>query len=230
MSSLVLVLRQLPRILAVVAAIVVMAGARSDAGIVQITNFNLTGTSGGNNTTITAFGGDWQWDQASRDLSVVTRNTSSDYLFGVMNSGSAPNITGAKSMSLTATWTPNASSPDGEFTVELLNNGSLKASALYHFGDFSGGHTVAKNLTWTTNPNVSTVVDQWQIIGNGNSTAANGELVLTTMSVSTDAVPEIDPGSATAALAMVGSALGLLERNRRRLSLARSGAAATAAS
>ena len=132
-------------------------------------------------------------------------------------------------MRLTAAWTPGSSSPNGEFTVQLLNQGALKASALYRFGDFSGGQIVIKSLTWTTNPSVSTVIDQWQIVGNGNSSSVNGALVLTNMSVSTSAaVPEIDPGSASAALAVLFGSLGLVERNRRRLPIARRGATAAA--
>ena len=225
MSSLSRSLGHLSRVLAVMAAIAVVAGPRAEAGIVQITDFTLTGGT----SSITASGGDWVWDQSPGELLVPTQNTSSDYLFGQITNGQGRDIVGAQSMRLTAAWTPGSSSPNGEFTVQLLNQGDLKASALYRFGDFSGGQPVIKSLTWTTNPSVTTVVDQWQIVGNGNSSSANGALVLTNMSVSTSAaVPEIDPGSASAALAVLFGSLGLVERNRRRLPIARRGATAAA--
>ena len=224
MASLSRSLGHLSRVLAVMAAIAVAAGPRAEAGIVQISDFTLTGGT----SSITAFG-DWNWDQLDRERTVPTQNTSSDYLFGQITNGQGRDIVGAQSMRLTAAWTPVSSSPNGEFTVQLLNQGALKASALYRFGDFAGGQTVIQSLTWTTNPSVTTVVDQWQIVGNGNSSSANGALVLTNMSVSTSAaVPEIDPGSASAALAVLFGSLGLVERNRRRLPIARRGATAAA--
>lgn len=217
-------LGHLSRVLAVMAAIAVAAGPRAEAGIVQISDFTLTGGT----SSITA-SGDWVWDQSTRELLLPTQNTSSDYLFGQITNGQGRDIVGAQSMRLTAAWTPGSSSPNGEFTVELLNQSALKASAVYRFGDFAGGQTVIKSLTWTTNPSVTTLVDQWQIVGNGNSSSARGALVLTNMSVSTSAaVPEIDPGSASAALAVLFGSLGLLERNRRRLPIAHREATAAA--
>ncbi len=226
MSSLSRSLGHLSRVLAVMAAIAVAAGPRAEAGIVQITDFTLSGGT----SSITAFGGLWQWDQANRELGVGS-NAASDYLFGTIFPGSAPNIQGVTTVSLTAAWTPldPPNTPDGEFILALYNQGALKASAVYNYGDFASGQTVIKSLTWTTNPSVSTVVDQWQIIGNGNSDETLGDLVLTNMSVSTSAaVPEIDPGSASAALAVLFGSLGLVERNRRRLPIARRGATAAA--
>ena len=224
MASLSRSLGHLSRVLAVMAAIAVAAGPRAEAGIVQITDFTLSGGT----SSITAFGGLWQWDQANRELGVGS-NAASDYLFGTIFPGSAPNIQGVTTVSLTAAWTPLPTTPDGEFILALLNNGAARASAVYNYGDFAGGQTVIKSLTWTTNSSVSTLVDQWQIIGNGNSDQAFGDLVLTNMSVSTSAaVPEIDPGSASAALAVLFGSLGLVERNRRRLPIARRGATAAA--
>lgn len=189
-----------------------MGSPRADAGIIQITDFTTT------NGTISALGSQWQWDQANREL-LVAPNTPSDYLFQQLDLFSKQDIVGAKSIRLAATWTPFGSSPDGEFIVRLYYEGDTKADALFRFGDFAGGKTVTKALNWTTNPNVSTVIDQWQIIGNGNSTAVSGVLAPTNMSVSTEAVPEIDPASMSGALAMVWGALGLLERRRLRVSI-----------
>ncbi len=223
MASLSRSLGHLSRVLAVMAAIAVAAGPRAEAGIVQISDFTLTGGT----SSITAFGGLWLWDQANRELGVGS-NAASDYLFGTIFPGSAPNIQGVTTVSLTAAWTPLPSTPDGEFILALLNQGAARASAVYNYGDFAGGQTVIKSLTWATNP-ANTIVDQWQIIGNGNSDQAFGDLVLTNMSVSTSAaVPEIDPGSASAALAVLFGSLGLVERNRRRLPIARRGATAAA--
>ena len=225
MASLSRSLGHLSRVLAVMAAIAVAAGPRAEAGIVQITDFTLSGGT----SSITAFGGLWLWNQAYRELDVGS-NTSSDYLFGTIFPGSAPNIQGVTTVSLTAAWTPldPPNTPDGEFILALLNQGAARASAVYNYGDFAGGQTVIKSLTWATNP-ANTIVDQWQIIGNGNSDQAFGDLVLTNMSVSTSAaVPEIDPGSASAALAVLFGSLGLVERNRRRLPIARRGATAAA--
>jgi hypothetical protein len=208
------------------AAIAVAAGPRAEAGIVQISDFTLTGGT----SSITAFGGLWLWDQANRELGVGS-NAASDYLFGTIFPGSAPNIQGVTTVSLTAAWTPldPPNTPDGQFILALYNQGDLKASAVYNYGNFASGQTVVKSLTWTTDPSLSTVVDQWQIIGNGNSDQTLGDLVLTNMSVSTSAaVPEIDPGSASAALAVLFGSLGLVERNRRRLPIARRGATAAA--
>ena len=219
-------LGHLSRVLAVMAAIAVAAGPRAEAGIVQISDFTLTGGT----SSITAFGGLWLWDQANRELGVGS-NAASDYLFGTIFPGSAPNIQGVTTVSLTAAWTPldPPNTPDGQFILALFNNGAPRASAVYNYGDFaSSGQTVIKSLTWATNP-ANTIVDQWQIIGNGNSDQAFGDLVLTNMSVSTSAaVPEIDPGSASAALAVLFGSLGLVERNRRRLPIARRGATAAA--
>ena len=219
-------LGHLSRVLAVMAAIAVAAGPRAEAGIVQISDFTLTGGT----SSITAFGGLWLWDQANRELGVGS-NAASDYLFGTIFPGSAPNIQGVTTVSLTAAWTPldPPNTPDGQFILALYNQGDLKASAVYNYGNFASGQTVVKSLTWTTDPSLSTVVDQWQIIGNGNSDQTLGDLVLTNMSVSTSAaVPEIDPGSASAALAVLFGSLGLVERNRRRLPIARRGATAAA--
>jgi hypothetical protein len=55
------------------------------------------------------------------------------------------------------------------------------------------------------------------IIGNGNSDSAAGSFTPTNLSVSTNAVPEIDPASAGATLAMLVGAIGLFERRYRRL-------------
>ena len=225
MESLSRSLGHLSRVLAVMAAIAVAAGPRAEAGIVQITDFTLSGGT----SSITAIGGLWQWNQANRELGVDS-NAASDYLFGTIFPGSAPNIQGVTTVSLTAAWTPldPPNTPDGQFILALYNQGDLKASAVYNYGNFASGQTVVKSLTWATNP-ANTIVDQWQIIGNGNSDQAFGDLVLTNMSVSTSAaVPEIDPGSASAALAVLFGSLGLVERNRRRLPIARRGATAAA--
>jgi hypothetical protein len=150
------------------AAIAVAAGPRAEAGIVQITDFTLSGGT----SSIGAFGF-WQWDQTNREL-LVGRNTANDYLFGTIFPGSAPNIQGVTTVSLTAAWTPldPPNTPDGQFILALYNQGDLKASAVYNYGNFASGQTVVKSLTWTTDPSLSTVVDQWQIIGNGNSDQA----------------------------------------------------------
>jgi len=210
-------LRRLPKILAVFAALVVTAAPSAEAGIIQITDF-----TGGN---VGAHGGGWTWDQTNRDL-LLGSNTSSDYLFqdlGVLN---AKNIAGATSLSLTGSWFP--AGVNGDFIVRLYNQGTPKASAFFSFGEFAGGHTISKTLNWE--PNVSnTNVDQWQIIGNGNSSNAAGDIVLTNLTVSTGAVPEIDPASAGATLAMLVGALGLLERRCRRLRIGRERAASAAA-
>ena len=225
MASLSRSLGHLSRVLAVMAAIAVAAGPRVEAGIVQISDFNNPGSPP--TSIFIATGSAWLWDQQDRELGVAL-NTSADYMEGNIVSGNSPDIVGAQFMRLTGAWTPEPSVPNGEFIVALYFEGNLKASALYRFGDFAGGQTVIKSLTWATNP-ANTIVDQWQIIGNGNSDQAFGDLVLTNMSVSTSAaVPEIDPGSASAALAVLFGSLGLVERNRRRLPIARRGATAAA--
>ena len=226
MASLSRSLGHLSRVLAVMAAIAVAAGPRAEAGIVQISDFNNPGSPP--TSIFIATGSAWLWDQQDRELGVAF-NTSADYMEGNIVSGNSPDIVGAQFMRLTGAWTPESSVPNGEFIVALYFEGNLKASALYRFGDFAGGQTVIKSLTWTTNSSVSTLVDQWQIIGNGNSDQIIGNLGLTNMSVSTSAaVPEIDPGSASAALAVLFGSLGLVERNRRRLPIARRGATAAA--
>lgn len=178
----------------------------ASAGIV-ITDF----TAG----NILPFGGTWLWDSANRDLGVYSSNTTSDYLFQTYGVLDHKNIAGATHLQLTGQWTPagGGNPPDGHFFIDLINNGTLLARANYTYGQFvSGMVTVAAPLAWE--PSVpTTTMDQWQLIGNGNSSAAFGDFNLTNM-VATSAVPEIDPSGMGSVLALVGVVLGLLERRR----------------
>lgn len=201
-------LRRTPRILAVVAALVLTIAPRAEAGIIQVTDF--TAAKG----TITSFG--WVWDQTDREITVTT-NTSSDYLLQELYQPNAVNIGGATSISLTGTWTPAIGS--GDFLVRLDNNGGSRASAVFSFNEFTGG-AVTKSLNWVSNP-ANTTIDQVYIIGNGNSASAAGFFAVTNLTVSTGAVPEIDPASAGAAVATLFGALGLFERRGRRMQIAR---------
>ena len=205
-------IRRLPQILAVVAALVVMSAPRAEAGIVQVTDF--TAAKG----TISVNGGGWQWDQTNRDLGLLFSNTSDDYLFQQLSLFNRKDIAGATSLNLTGDWVSVLG--NGDFIVRLAYEGTTKASAFFSFGEFTGGQTITKTLSWE--PTVAgTDVDQVYIIGNGNSASAAGNILLTNLTVSTGAVPEIDPASAGAALAMLVGSLGLIERRSRRLWIAR---------
>ncbi len=200
-------IRSLPQILAVVAAIFFTGAPQAEAGIIQITDF--TAARG----TISTHG--WTWDQTNREITAPT-NTSGDYVLQALYQPGV-NIAGATSISLTGIWSPVLG--NGDFLVRLDNNGSSRASAVFSFNEFTGG-AVTKTLTWVSTP-ANTTIDQVYIIGNGNSTSAAGFFAVTNLSVSTSAVPEIDPASANAALAMLVGSLGLIERRSRRLWIAR---------
>ena len=201
-------LRRLPQILAVVAALALTIAPRAEAGIIQVTDF--TAAQG----TVGTYGGNWTWDQTNRDLGLLFSNTSSDYLFQSLSVLNRKDIAGATSLNLTGDWSPV--SGNGDFIVRLAYEGATKASAFFSFGEFTGGQTITKTLNWE--PNVSgTVVDQVYIIGNGNADSVAGNILLTNLTVSTGAVPEIDPASAGATLAMLFGAFGLLERRGRRV-------------
>jgi hypothetical protein len=207
-------IRSLPQIVAVVAALVVTAAPRAEAGIVQITDFS------GSNGSIGPHGGDWTWNQGTQVLDVGP-NDPDDYLFQQISAITYPDIAGAQTMILSGNWTPlDNTIPDGNFIVRLLNTGQLKVSASFSYSEFAGGQTVFKALTWDPSA-VNTTVDQWELKGAGNSDQVFGSFNLTNLSVSTSAVPEIDPASANAALAMLFGSLGLIERRSRRLWIAR---------
>jgi hypothetical protein len=204
-------IRSLPQILAVVAAIFFTGAPQAEAGIIQVTDF--TAAKG----TISVNGGGWQWDQTNRDLGLLS-NTSNDYLFQQLSLFNRKDIAGATSLNLTGDWV--SVSGNGDFIVRLAYEGTTKASAFFSFGEFTGGQTITKTLSWE--PTVAgTDVDQVYIIGNGNSASAAGNILLTNLTVSTGAVPEIDPASANATLAMLFGSLGLIERRSRRLWIAR---------
>lgn len=144
---------------------------------------------------------------------------SSDYLFQQLSRNPTLNIAGMTTLSLTGHWFPDAGSPNGDFNVRLDFEGTTRGNALFSFNDFVGGGTVTKSLTLEPNH-----VDAWyqidQVLVEGIASSAGGSLTLTNLSASSNAVPEIDPASMSGALAMLGGALGLLERRRRRFSIA----------
>ena len=176
------------RCLAVVATLAVLTAGRSHAGTVFISDF----TSG----AIAAQGGDWVWTSAQRTLTVAGSNTSSDYL---QHLGLFPaiDITGGTSLRLIGSWVPTGDS--GSFLIDLLGNGNLVTRATFTYDQFANGpNTIEASLT----PLQSSLVDQWQLVGNGNSNTAFGDLQLTGMSVVT--VPE----PSTYAMALAGLACG----------------------
>ena len=186
------------RCLAVVATLAVLTAGRSHAGTVFISDF----TSG----AIAAQGGDWVWTSAQRTLTVAGSNTSSDYL---QHLGLFPaiDITGGTSLRLIGSWVPTGDS--GSFLIDLLGNGNLVTRATFTYDQFANGpNTIEASLT----PLQSSLVDQWQLVGNGNSNTAFGDLQLTGMSVVT--VPE----PSTYAMAVAGLACGgyLVRRGRKR--------------
>jgi hypothetical protein len=179
-----------------------LASVTASATTVSITDF----TAG----TIAPFGSAWQWDSPSRDLGVYGSNTNSDYLYQTYGALDRKNIAGTTALELTAQWTPagGGNPPDGHFFIDLINNGTLLARANYTYGQFvSGTVTVSAPLAWE--PSVpTTFMDQWQLVGNGNSQAAFGDFTLTNMV----AVPE----PATYAAALGGLACGGFSMWRRR--------------
>lgn len=179
----------------------------ASAGTVVITDF----TAG----NIAPFGGTWQWDSANRDLAVYLSNTTNDYLFQTYGSGDHKDIAGATYLQLTGQWSPagGGNPADGRFFIDLINNGNLLARANYTYGQFASGMvTVSAPLAWQS-PVPTTIMDQWQLIGNGFSSSAFGDFSLRNM-VTTSAVPEIDPAGMGSILALVGGAMGLIERRR----------------
>jgi hypothetical protein len=90
-------IRSLPQILAVVAAIFFTGAPQAEAGIIQVTDF--TAAKG----TISVNGGGWQWDQTNRDLGLLS-NTSNDYLFQQLSLFNRKDIAGATSLNLTGDW------------------------------------------------------------------------------------------------------------------------------
>ena len=197
--------RHLPQIVALVAALAVTTGPRAEAGLIQITDFSDA------NGQISDQPPGYDWNETYRSIDVIS-NTSRDYVLQALYGG--VNIAGATSINLTGTWTPGLPA-NGDFLVRLDNNGTSIASAAFSFNEFTGG-SVTKALTWVSNP-PSTTIDQVYIIGNGNSPSAAGSFAVTNLSVSTGAVPEIDPASAGATLAMLFGALGRFERRCRRV-------------
>ena len=186
------------RCLAVVATLAVLTAGRSHAGTVFISDF----TSG----AIAAQGGDWVWTSAQRTLTVAGSNTSSDYL---QHLGLFPaiDITGGTSLRLIGSWVPTGDS--GSFLIDLLGNGNLVTRATFTYDQFANGpNTIEASLT----PLQSSLVDQWQLVGNGNSNTAFGDLQLTGRSVVT--VPE----PSTYAMALAGLACGgsVVFRRRKR--------------
>lgn len=179
-----------------------LASVTASATTVPITDF----TAG----NIAPFGGVWLWDSQDRDLGVYSSNTTSDYLFQTYGVLDHKNIAGATYLELTAKWTPagGGNPADGQFFIDLINNGTLLARANYTYGQFASGTvTVAAPLAWE--PSVpTTIMDQWQLVGNGNSSAAFGDFTLTNMV----AVPE----PSTTCLSLVGLACGGFSVFRRR--------------
>lgn len=165
----------------------------ASASTVTITDF----TAG----NIAPFGSTWQWDSQSRNLGVYSSNTNADYLYQTYGVLDHKDIAGTTYLQLTAQWTPagGGNPPDGQFFIDLINNGTLLARANYTYGQFvSGMVAVSAPLVWE--PSVpTTFMDQWQLIGNGNSSAAFGDLTLTNMV----AVPE--PSTCIMALAGLAS-------------------------
>lgn len=218
MQSLSSALRQVSVVLAVVAALVLTAVPRADAGIVQITDF------GG----IACFSPqqNWLWTAATAptpggQLDVLFPTESSDYLFEQLYRNPTLNIAGMTTLSLTGHWFPYLGSPNGDFYVRLSFEGTTRGGALFSFNDFASGGTVTKPLTLESKPFGQT--DAWyridQVYIDGIASSAVGSLTLTNLSASSNAVPEIDPASMSGALAMLGGALGLLERRRLRVSI-----------
>ncbi len=163
------------------------------------TNVTITDFTAGN---IAPFGSAWQWDSPSRDLGVYGSNTNADYLYQTYGMLDHKNIAGATYLQLTAQWTPagGGNPSDGHFFIDLINNGTLLARANYTYGQFvSGMVAVSAPLIWE--PSVPTTsMDQWQLVGNGNSSAAFGDFTLTNMV----AVPE----PSTCIMALAGLACG----------------------
>lgn len=176
------------RCLAVVTALAVGTAGRSHGGTVLISDF----TSG----AITAQGNAWVWTSGQRTLTVGGSNTSNDYL-ELLRIIPAIDITGGTALRLTGSWFPNGDS--GSFLVDLLYEGTLVTRATLTFDQFASG---PKSLEAALSPLPGSLIDQWQLVGNGSSAAAFGDLELTGMSVVT--VPE----PATNLMALTGLAWG----------------------
>ena len=180
-----------------------IASVTASATTVPITDF----TAG----NITPFGGVWLWDSQNRDLGVYSSNTTNDYLYQTYGVLDHKNIAGATALQLTGQWTPagGGNPVDGHFFIDLINNGTLLARANYTYGQFvTGTVTVSAPLIWE--PSVpTTFMDQWQLVGNGNSSAAFGDLTLTNLV----AVPE--PSTCIMALASLASVVFSTWRRRK---------------
>lgn len=180
---------------------IALISAVASATNVTITDFN--------NPAISTHGDIWTWNSGTasppRTLGVNLSNTGNDYLIEVID---APyrNIAGATALELTGQWFPDGD--DGHFLIDLFAGGTLLARATYTYGQFAGGvTTVSAPLVWQ--PSVpTTVMNIWELVGDGNSASAFGEFALTSMV----AVPE----PATYALALAGLAgFGIVARMRR---------------
>lgn len=143
-----------------------LTSVMASATTVPITDF----TAG----NITPFGGVWVWDSGNRDLGVYSSNTTSDYLYQTYGVLDHKNIAGTTELQLTAQWTPagGGNPPDGQFFIDLINNGTLLARANYTYGQFvSGMVTVAAPLAWE--PSVPTTFLDWPRAGSRCSAVAS---------------------------------------------------------
>ncbi len=184
------------RCLAVVTALAVGTAGRSHAGTVLISDF----TSG----AITPFGGSWTWNSGQRTLTVGGSNTSNDYL-QLLSIIPAIDITGGTALRLTGSWAPLGDS--GSFLLDLLNNGNLVTRATFTFDQFaSGPKTIEAALTTLQGSSIN----QWQLVGDGNSATAFGDFQLTEMTVVT--VPE--PATDLLVLAVLAGGGSLVGRQR----------------
>ena len=173
----------------------------ASATTVSITDFN--------NPAIGTHGDVWTWNSGTasppRTLGVNLSNTGNDYLIEVLGYP-YKDIAGTTALELTGQWFP--SGDDGHFLVDLFAGGTRLARATYTYGQFAGGvTTVSAPLVWQ--PSVpTTVMDIWELVGDGNSGTAFGDLALTSMV----AVPE----PSTYAMALAGLACGGFSMWRRR--------------
>lgn len=144
---------------------------------------------------ISAGGGIGQWGFASRTLGVALSNRPSDCLqhFGFP----AIDMAGGTAIRLTESWFPDGDS--GCFLLDLLNNGTLATRATFTYDQFASGPPTIEAAVTSLQ---GSLVDQWQLVGNGSSASAFGDLQLTAMSVVTA------PEPATPCMVLVGLACG----------------------